>query len=183
MRDELYHYGTKGQKWGKRRYQYDDGTWTEEGKKRRRVGGRRRRVGSNDDDDNQMTFMPMDDDYTREDAIDDIAKYGRFTGNEIMSTYNLLNRKTEKGAHIDYGKYKERLDKISDDDLRKITTRMNLENQYVKLNSERNRSKGKTTALNILRGTGATILTASALTGVIINGMNIYSKIRKLRGR
>ena len=34
----LQHYGIKGQKWGKRRYQNEDGTYTEEGKKRRRVG-------------------------------------------------------------------------------------------------------------------------------------------------
>lgn len=32
--DELYHHGVKGQKWGVRRYQNDDGTLTEEGKKR-----------------------------------------------------------------------------------------------------------------------------------------------------
>lgn len=30
----LYHHGIKGQKWGVRRYQNDDGTLTEEGKKR-----------------------------------------------------------------------------------------------------------------------------------------------------
>ena len=32
--NELYHHGIKGQKWGVRRYQNDDGTWTEAGKKR-----------------------------------------------------------------------------------------------------------------------------------------------------
>lgn len=32
--DELYHHGIKGQKWGLRRYQYEDGTLTPEGKKR-----------------------------------------------------------------------------------------------------------------------------------------------------
>lgn len=32
---ELYHHGIKGQKWGVRRYQLEDGTLTEEGKKRR----------------------------------------------------------------------------------------------------------------------------------------------------
>ena len=31
---ELYHHGIKGQKWGVRRYQNDDGTYTKEGMKR-----------------------------------------------------------------------------------------------------------------------------------------------------
>ena len=34
----LIHYGTPGQKWGVRKYQFEDGTWTEEGKRRRRIG-------------------------------------------------------------------------------------------------------------------------------------------------
>ena len=33
---ELYHHGILGQKWGVRRYQNDDGTWTTAGKERRR---------------------------------------------------------------------------------------------------------------------------------------------------
>ena len=33
----LIHYGIPGQKWGVRKYQNEDGTWTEEGKERRRV--------------------------------------------------------------------------------------------------------------------------------------------------
>ena len=35
---ELYHYGTKGMRWGDRKYQNIDGTQTEAGKIRRRVG-------------------------------------------------------------------------------------------------------------------------------------------------
>lgn len=34
METSLYHYGVKGQKWGVRRYQYADGTYTPAGKKR-----------------------------------------------------------------------------------------------------------------------------------------------------
>lgn len=38
MADYIAHYGMKKQKWGVRRYQNPDGTYTEEGKKRRRFG-------------------------------------------------------------------------------------------------------------------------------------------------
>lgn len=37
--NELYHHGIQGQKWGIRRYQNEDGTYTSEGKKRRNEGG------------------------------------------------------------------------------------------------------------------------------------------------
>lgn len=38
MYEELYHHGIKGQKWGVRRYQNADGTYTTEGKHRRNFG-------------------------------------------------------------------------------------------------------------------------------------------------
>lgn len=34
---ELYHHGIRGQKWGVRRYQNSDGTYTEEGQRRRSI--------------------------------------------------------------------------------------------------------------------------------------------------
>ena len=41
--DYIAHYGTEGQKWHQRNYQYPDGTYTELGKERRRVGTGERR--------------------------------------------------------------------------------------------------------------------------------------------
>ena len=40
---DLYHHGIKGQKWGARRFQNRDGTWTPEGKERRNSGNDRDR--------------------------------------------------------------------------------------------------------------------------------------------
>lgn len=40
-RNELYHHGIKGQKWGIRRYQNEDGTLTEKGKKRYAIAEKR----------------------------------------------------------------------------------------------------------------------------------------------
>lgn len=37
---ELYHYGVQGQKWGERRYQYQDGSLTPEGKRHYGIGDR-----------------------------------------------------------------------------------------------------------------------------------------------
>ena len=41
---ELYHYGVKGQRWGERRYQNEDGSLTDEGRKHYGVGERREAI-------------------------------------------------------------------------------------------------------------------------------------------
>lgn len=47
--DELMHFGTKGMKWGERRYQNLDGTLTELGKQRYGFGGERSALGTKHD--------------------------------------------------------------------------------------------------------------------------------------
>jgi hypothetical protein len=47
--DYLYHHGIKGQKWGIRRFQNEDGSYTEAGNKKRRIGFKRKMKGNLDD--------------------------------------------------------------------------------------------------------------------------------------
>lgn len=46
-RDELYHHGIKGQKWGVRRYQNEDGSLTEAGKKRKEIQNKAAKFSEN----------------------------------------------------------------------------------------------------------------------------------------
>ena len=46
QREELYHHGMKGQKWGLRRFQYEDGSLTSEGRQRYGYGEARKRMTS-----------------------------------------------------------------------------------------------------------------------------------------
>lgn len=70
---ELYHYGVKGMKWGVRRYQYADGTYTPAGKKRYK--------SSSNDVNRVMSLMGM-----RADELVKKAKT-RITGNQYVDTY------------------------------------------------------------------------------------------------
>lgn len=57
MKNELFHYGVKGQKWGIRRYQNEDGTLTEFGKKHYKTSGERLFVsGSSKTQDSESVY-------------------------------------------------------------------------------------------------------------------------------
>lgn len=66
----LYHHGVKGQKWGVRRYQDEDGSLTPEGKRRYRTD-----VGTKDILDNSSKYYDLTKDQRKE-----YTQYGRISG-------------------------------------------------------------------------------------------------------
>lgn len=68
----LIHYGTLGQKWGVRKYQNEDGTWTEEGLARRRQENQKDLYKSIKRDVKRGTFDPKK--YTQNDYVKSTIK-------------------------------------------------------------------------------------------------------------
>lgn len=85
----LIHSGIKGQKWGIRRYQYEDGSLTEEGKKRY---GQQLRTRYND-----KTYKK------------DIRMYGKNTANKINN--KILKGYTQSEAAYEVGNKKQKIGK------------------------------------------------------------------------
>ena len=120
------HHGTKGQKWGHRRYQNSDGTWTEEGKARRRIGSSKKnklksteqlrkdypsfskRTFPNWDlDENDPNFRDQYDTWSRldgdiRDALMDIPEGTKFSNKDEFNTA-ILNK---MGYESTYGSRK-----------------------------------------------------------------------------
>lgn len=91
----LQHHGIKGQKWGVRRYQNNNGTWTDIGKLRRRVGYGMEHLLNDDGTLNVKGFKNYKD---RMRTSNGIMKYGSATGHK-------MNR-IEKALDSDYAQNK-----------------------------------------------------------------------------
>jgi hypothetical protein len=158
--DELYHHGTKGMRWGFRRYQNPDGSYTEEGKRRRlEAAGKgiersiKREIAKKkfkDGVDRALTQnVKGGKDKPNISPAEKITKDAR---NIVTETSNIA----QTIANLKRMRNKEDVSTLTDDELRARINRLNLETQYNNLSAKRVQT-GFDTASEILTAVGSVV--------------------------
>ena len=142
MNGELYHHGTKGMRWGHRRYQNKDGTLTEAGKKRYAKdakskgynqqdeegtyyrGGGKKGKGNVEKYDPDINRYVIEDTNAAKRVIDESGQAGG-------KLKNINSREMRKAS-----KNKMDLSNMTDQEMRDAINRANLERQYNDMFSE-----------------------------------------------
>lgn len=125
--DELVHYGVKGQKWGRRRYQNKDGSLTPAG---------RERYGSEENFDRQYDAQQKAAIASTKKAVDGAKELNR-AGRELEAERNRKKqKKADKALEV---AARERASKMSDQELREAVNRLNMEENYTRMIQNRER--------------------------------------------
>jgi hypothetical protein len=140
--EELYHYGIKGQKWGRRRYQNEDGSLTSAGKQR---------YGASEDALRATKKLV--------DGGKDLNRAGKELANE-------RSRKNQKKADKELEvAVRDQARKMTDQELREAVNRLNMEENYTRMMQNRERiDLGESKASKFMdRSMAALTLTSTAL--------------------
>lgn len=164
LNNDLEHSGTKGMKWGVRRYQNEDGTLTEAGKKRYA------KDTASLSDKEKKRYVTDANKWVSQD-IDRTEK--------VVSKTADLSRDLKKFPENSIKNHKKKrvnLDEMSDKEMREKINRELMERQYNDLFTEDKSLKGKQRAAAVLEGVGA-VLTVGA------TALSIALAIRELSGK
>lgn len=125
--DELVHYGVKGQKWGRRRYQNKDGSLTPAG---------RERYGSEENFEAQYPAEQKAVLTGSKKAVDGAKEINRAS----REMHNEHTKKQQKIADKAVEKaVRERARNMSDQELREAVNRLNMEENYTRMMQNRER--------------------------------------------
>ena len=129
--DELVHYGVKGQKWGRRRYQNKDGSLTPEGRKR---------YGSEENFEKQYPAEQKEVQKAvltgTKKAVDGAKEINRVSREMNSEHTRKLQKKADKAVEE---AVRERAKKMSDKELREAVNRLNMEENYTRMMQNRER--------------------------------------------
>ena len=159
----LAHWGIKGMKWGIRRYQNEDGTYTAEGKKRRRMS-----------DDWLEPKIKAGKDKAPISKGEKAVKGAEKITEGSQKTYESFSKiKNRKKAAARNEELNRQLSKMSDEEIRKKVNRMNLEKQYKDAIRARETVEGKVSAMDVINGVAGIV---GIVGGLVAIGTAIKTK-------
>lgn len=160
--DEIKHHGIKGQKWGVRKYQNEDGSLTDAGKKR---------YGTKENFEKQY---PIDKKASDISAID-AGKKGAKNAREINRNLKEVDREKTSKKQKQVNKQiedaaRDNARRMSDQELRDAVNRLNMEENYTRMMTNRNYiDVGESAASKFMdKTTKALIVTEAALSIALI---------------
>lgn len=177
--NELYHHGTKGMKWGVRRYQNTDGSLTNAGKSRYARDAREKEFNKYDESSgkyykqskkNGRTDLEFDAKrYAKEDTerTKRLVDSGRNLSNDLKRSVD-TSSKNRKVPKMD-------LSNMTDQEMREQINRAMLERQYNDMFNPQKESKGREYASRTLETAGNVLAVTSSALGIAL-------AINELRG-
>lgn len=141
--EELKHYGIKGQKWGVRRFQNEDGSLTAKGKER----------------------------YSYDD-LNEVKKTLDKASETVKSAKNISDN-ISRGAQREHDKkynkaIKKSISEMTDAELRDVVNRLNMEERYTQVMQSRAPKLGKNKVDEILDYAGAGLAVASSALTILL---------------
>ena len=171
--DELCHYGIKGQKWGVRRFQNSDGSYTSEGKRRAQQQEKKDPVKEMKDEDLRKAINRL----SLENRYKDLTKKPT-PPSKLESTKKAVNRAKKMDQDSRKATKKERMDlsKKTDKELRDQINRELLERQYNDLFAKESVSKGRRYLSDVLDNAGTVLAVGSSALSIALAIQQLQKK-------
>lgn len=174
-RDELYHYGIKGQKKGQRRFQNEDGSLTPEGEERYRKkpsSDSRKSQSSVTSETLQKVGKPI---HTVNKGLRTFGESEQTLSSTSRDIFDISrNIKTKPGSYT-----KKDYSQLSDKELKDRVKRLSLEEQYGKLTGDTKYIKsGSEKARELLQTIGSTIAIGASAASIVYTYFSIADKVK-----
>lgn len=160
--DEIKHHGIKGQKWGVRRYQNEDGTLTSAGKKR---------YGTQENFERQYPIDKKKSDISTINSGKEATKNAKDINNNLKTLEKEKTSKRQKVANKQIEEAaRDDARRMTDQELREAVNRLNMEENYTRMMANRNYiDVGESAASKFMdKATKALVVTEAALSIALI---------------